>query len=182
MQIEFQGQYTRNLFFRAVALANRPPKNRLRLLSILMVIAIGASGVILYRIITSGDWVGNIVYLAAAIFMGGYSLSVFLRPYFAARKLWANPGTQRPLKGTINKLGIQYVFPEGKVTMAWKDLYRPQKTKILVTLIRRKDGLLVIFPRDFFKRERDWQRFQIRVDDSVVPTGEKGIQRPLRSK
>ena len=43
MQIKFQGQYDRDLFFKAVALANRPPKNRQRLLSIMLVIAIGGS-------------------------------------------------------------------------------------------------------------------------------------------
>jgi hypothetical protein len=182
MQINFKGQYNRELFYRAVALANRPPKNRLRLLSILMVIAIGGAGVILYRIFTSGDWAGNIVYLVAAIFMGGYSASIYLRPYYTARQLWANPGSQRPLKGTITKQGIEYVFPEGQVSMAWKDLYRPQITKELVTLIRRKDGLLVIFPRAFIKRQRDWDRFQKLVESSVAPQGEKGVQRPLRSK
>lgn len=182
MQIKFQGQYDKDLFFKAVALANRPPKNRQRLLSILFVIAIGAMGVIGYRIITSEDWAGNFVYFAAAVFMGGYVAYIFLRPYFAARKLWANPGTQRPLKGTINKLGITFVFPEGEITIEWKDFYRPQKTNDLITLVRQKDGLLVIFPQRFFKGESDWQKFNKMVDNKVTPLGEKGIQRPARSK
>lgn len=181
MQIKFQGQYEKDLFFKAVALANRPPKNRQRLLSILLVIAIGASGVIGYRIVTSEDWAGNFVYLAAAIFMGGYVAYIFLRPYVAARKLWANPGTQRPLKGTINKLGITYNFPEGEISIEWKDFYRLQKTNDLATIVRRKDGLLVIFPKHFFKSENDWLRFYKLVENKVAPLDEKGIQRPARS-
>ncbi len=181
MQINFQGQYDKDLFFRAVALANRPPKNRQRLLSVMLVIAIGGVGVIGYRIITSGDWGGNIVYLAAAIFMGGFVARIFLRPYFAARKLWADPGTQRPLKGTVNKQGVNYVFPQGEITIEWGQFNRLQKTDDLVTLVR-KDGLLVVFPRHFFKSANNWQKFNKLVDSKVIPLDEKGIQRPARSK
>jgi hypothetical protein len=181
MLIDFQGQYDKDLFFKAVALANRPPKNRQRLLSFLLVIAIGATGVIGYRIITSGDWLGNVIYLAAAIFMGGFVAQIFLRPYFVARKMWANPGTQRPLKGTITNQGITYVFPEGSNFIEWGRFNRLQKTSDLVTLVR-KDGLLVIFPRSFFKSESNWLKFNKLVDSSVIPLDEKGIQRPARPK
>ena len=181
MQIQFQGQYDRDLFFKAVALANRPPKNRQRLLSLMLVIAIGAIGVIGYRIITSGDLLGNAVYLAAAIFMGGFVGQIFLRPYLAARKLWENPGVQRPLKGTITNQGITYVFPQGENKIGWNQFNRLQKTANLVTLVR-KDGLLVVFPRNFFKSDSNWQKFNKLVASKVIPLDEKGIQRPVRSK
>lgn len=181
MQINFQGQYDRDLFFKAVALANRPPKNRQRLLSVMLVIAIAGVGVIGYRMITSGDWGGNFVYLLAAIFMGGLVAQIILRPYFAARKLWANPGTQRPLKGTVNKQGVNYVFPQGEITIEWNQFNRLQKTDDLVTLVR-KDGLLVVFPRHFFKSESNWKKFNKLVSDKVSALDEKGIQRPARSK
>ena len=182
MLIKFQGQYDKDLFFKAVALANRPPKNRQRLLSVLLVIAIGGIGVIGYRTITSGDWSGNIVYLTAAVFMGGYVGYIFSRPYFTARKLWANPGVRRPLKGIIDQVGIHYTFLDGGIDIAWKDFSRLQKTDDLVTLIRKKDGLLLIFPQRFFKRKSDWQKFCGLVESRVVPLDEKGIQRPARSK
>jgi hypothetical protein len=181
MQINFQGQYDRDLFFKAVALANRPPKNRQRLLSFLLVIAIGALGVIGYRIIATGDLFGNVLYLAAAIFMGGFVAQIFLRPYFVARKLWENPGTQRPLKGVVTDHGINYVFPEGENQIEWKRFNRLQKNDDLVTLVR-KDGLLVAFPRQFFKSENNWKKFNKLVDEKVIVMDEKGIQRPARSK
>lgn len=148
----------------------------------MLVVAIGAIGVIGYRTITSEDWGGNFVYLSAAIFMGGYVAYIFLRPYFAARKLWSNPGTQRPLKGTINKLGITYIFPEGEISIEWKEFFRLQKSNDLVTMVRRKDGLLVIFPQHFFKNESGWRKFVKFADGKVAPLDEKGIQRPARSK
>ena len=181
MQIKFQGQYDRNLFFKAVALANRPPKNRQRLLSFMLVIAIGALGVIGYRIITSGDLTGNILYLAAAIFMGGFVAQIFLRPYIVARKLWADPGTRRPLKGMATNQGVVYTFTEGEVTINWPRFNRLQKTDDLVTLIRN-DGLLAVFPQRFFKSESNWKKFNKLVDENVVALDEKGIQRPVRSK
>jgi hypothetical protein len=181
MQIIFQGQYDRDLFFKAVALANRPPKNRQRLLSFLLVIAIGSLGVVTYRIITSGDLLGNVVYLAAAIFMGGFVGQIFLRPYFAARKLWESPGTQRPLKGTITDQGITYVLPEGENFIPWARFNRLQKTDDLLTLVRN-DGLLLVFPQGFFKSQSEWQKFNKLVNSKVSPIDEKGIQRPVRSK
>jgi hypothetical protein len=182
MQIKFQGQYDKKLFFKAVALANRPTKNRQRLLSILLVVAIGAVGVIVYRLITSGDLVGNLVYLAAALFMGGYVSFVFLRPYSAASKLWSNPGARRPLKGVIDSTGIHYVFGDQRINIAWKDIYRPQITNDLVTIIRKNDGLLLIFPQHFIKGKNNWQKFCQLVESRVLPADEKGIQRPARSK
>jgi hypothetical protein len=182
MQIKFQGKYDKKLFFKAVALANRPPKNRQRLLSFLLVIAIGAIGVIVYRLITTGDTVGNLVYLAAALFMGVYVAFIFLRPYSAASKLWSSPGVRRPLKGTIDDSGIHYVFGNQRNDIAWKDLYRRQITNDLVTIIRRKDGLLLIFPQRFIKGKNNWRKFCQLVENNVTSVGEKGIQRPLLSK
>ncbi len=182
MQIKFRGQYNRNLFFRAVALANRPAKTQQRLLSIMLVIAIVGVGVIGYRILTSGDWGGNIVYLIAAIFMGGFVAQIFLRPYFAARKLWATPGTQRPLKGTVSSLGVTYRFPEGEVNIEWKRFNRLQKTDDLITLVREEDGLLVVFPRHFFNSDSNWKKVNQLVDNNVIPLDEKGIRRPARTK
>ena len=181
MQIKFQGQYDKDLFFRAVALANRPPKNRQRLLSIMLVIAIGAIGVISYRIITTKDWTGNIIYLTAAIFMVGFVAQIFLRPYIVARKLWTNPGTQRPLQGVITNQGITYQFPDGQNQIAWERLKRMQKTADLVTLVRQ-DGLLLVFPRRFFKNDNNWEKFNKLVSSYVIALDQKGIQRPVRSK
>ena len=181
MQINFQGQYNRDLFFRAVALANRQPKNRQRLLSFLLVIALGGFLVIVYRIITDSDLLGNAVYLAAAIFMGALVGQIFLRPYFVARKMWENPGTQRPLKGMATDQGITYILPEGENKIPWARFNRLQQTDDLLTLVRN-DGLLLVFPQSFFKGQSDWQKFVKLVGNKVSPLDERGIQRPLRSK
>ena len=168
MRINFQGQYNQNLFFKAVALANQPPKNRNRLLSLLLVIAVGALGVIIYRIITSGDWVGNVVYLLGALIMGGYVAYVLISPYFVARKLWQNPGVQRPLQGIVNEQGITYQLPEGENQIAWGRFRRVRKTSDLTTLVR-DDGLLVIFTPQFFKSVRYWEQFNKLVDQKIAP-------------
>ena len=114
--------------------------------------------------------------------MGGYVAYIFLRPYFTARKLWANPGVRRPLKGIIDEVGVHYIFLDGGIDIAWKDFNRLQKSDDLVTLIRQKDGLLLIFPQRFFKGKGNWQKFCGLVESSVISIDDKGIQRPARSK
>jgi hypothetical protein len=163
MQINFQGQYDRDLFFKAVRLANQPAKNRGRLMLFMLLIAAGALAVLLYRVFSTGDLEGNLIYIAAVVMMGGVAGFDWLRPYFAAHKLWRNPGVRRALEGQINSQAIVYLLPEGKNAIPWEQFTRLRKSEALVTLVRR-DGLLVIFPRRFFKNQADWRRFNQWVD------------------
>jgi hypothetical protein len=177
MQINFHGQYDRDLFFKAVRLANRPARNRNGLMYFMLVVALGALGVLAVRIVENGDVTGNIVYLAAAVILGGVAAFNLVQPYFAARKLWANPGVQRELKGQITALGITYLLPEGKNEIPWGQFNRLRQTAGLVTLVRR-DGLLVIFSRYFFKSSGDWGKFKRLVEEKIVSA--EGVPRRRR--
>jgi hypothetical protein len=158
MEIPFKGQYDRDIFFRAVKLANRPPRNQARFLGLVALFAIGAVGLMVYRIVTSGDFAGNALWLVAAILMTAALGWIYLQPYLLARKMWANPGTRRPLRGTITNRGIVYDLPEGRNEIPWNRFRRLRRSKSLVTLIR-DDGLLVVFPQSFFKKSADWRKF-----------------------
>ena len=158
MEIPFNGQYDRDLFFRAVRLANRPPKNQARFLGFTSLFAVGAVILMIYRILTTQDFAGNAVWLFAALLMVAALGVVSLQPYFLARKMWANPGTRRALRGTITNRGVVYELPEGRNEIRWERFRRFRKTEELVTLIR-DDGLLVVFPQRFFKKSSDWRKF-----------------------
>ena len=177
MQINFQGQYDKNLFFKAVRIANQPVRSRDGLMFFLLVVALGALGVLTIRLIQTGDWESNLIYIIAAVIMGGVSAFNLLRPYFAARKLWANPGVRRELRGQITNQGITYQFQEGKNEILWGQFTRLRKTAGLVTLVR-KDGLLVVFPRRFFKSSGDWENFEKLVERKVIST--EGMARRRR--
>lgn len=167
MQINFHGQYDKDLFFKAVRLANKLSKGRLRFLVFLLLVGLGTLGVMIYRIIETGDIFGNLVYIAAVFILCALAIFDVVRPLFAARKLWANPGVQRELKGLITTQGIVYQFPEGTNEILWEQFNRLQITTDLITLIRR-DGLLVIFPRRFFKSSVDWKKVQDLANRKVI--------------
>ena len=179
MQINFQGQYDQKTFYRAVALANRPPKNRQRWMGLLLMLALGTLGALIYRVIVSGEWAQNLVYLAGVVLIIGVLIEIFLRPYFTARKMWKSPGTRRPLKGRITPQGITYELPQGENFIPWERFTRLQTADDLLTLVR-EDGLLLVFPRAFFKGTRDWEKFTQLAESRVAPLDEKGIRRPPR--
>jgi hypothetical protein len=167
MQINFRGQYERALFFKAVRIANKLSSRRLLFMIFTLLISLGALGVLIYRMVDTGDTAGNLVYLAAVVIICGLAVFDLVRPYFAARTLWANPGVRRQLKGQITTRGVSYQFAEGVNEIPWEQFNRLEKTHDLITLIRR-DGLLVIFPQSFFKSHADWQNVEKLVTRKIV--------------
>jgi hypothetical protein len=167
MEIKFQGRYDKSLFFKSVRLANRPVGSRGRYLAIMLVFALIAVGILIYRVLETGDFVGNAILIIAAVALGCIVALVYLQPYFSARKMWSNPGTRRELKGQVTNRGIVYNLKGGQNEIHWERFSRIRKTGDVVTLVR-KDGLLVIFPRRFFKRDADWRRFNKLASSKVT--------------
>jgi hypothetical protein len=164
MVIEFRGQYDKKLFFQAVRLANQPARNQQRYVFIMTVFAIVAMGIMIFRVIQTGDWMGNAILLGGALLLGGIVGWIYLAPYFTAQKMWANPGTRRELKGQVTQEGITYLLDLGVNEIRWERFKRARKNQDIVTLVRN-DGLLVIFPRRFFKKDADWRKFMRLVEN-----------------
>jgi hypothetical protein len=122
---------------------------------------------LLYRIIDTQDFAGNAILLGATVIMVIVVGGIFFQPYFTARKLWANPGVHRVLKGLISNRGIIYRLEAGKNEISWDRITRIRQEADLVTLVR-SDGLLLVFPRRFFSRDSDWRKFLRLVDKVVV--------------
>ncbi|HIE57567.1 MAG TPA: YcxB family protein [Anaerolineales bacterium] len=163
MQINFQGKYDKSTFYQAVALANRPPKNRQRWMMLLLALALGTLGALIYRSVASGEFANYAIYLGGVILIIGVIGEILLRPYFTARKLWRSPGTRRHLKGRVTAQGITYTLPEGENSIPWERFARMQKTNDLLTLVR-DDGLLLVFPQSFFKNQQNWGKFNQLVE------------------
>jgi hypothetical protein len=158
MVIEFRGQYDKKLFFQAVRLANRPARNQQRYVFIMTTFAIVAIGIMIYRVIQTGDLMGNVILLGGALVLVGIVGWIHLTPYFTAQKMWTNPGTRRELKGQVTNQGITYLLEAGVNEIRWEHFSRVRKNQDTVTLVRN-DGLLVIFPRRFFRKDADWRKF-----------------------
>ena len=158
MEISFKGQYDRATFYRAVRLANRPSRDQNRFLWFMFLFACGALVLMLYRIFTSGDFGGNAILLFVALILVVVIGYVFLQPFFLARKMWAQAGTRRVLQGWVTNQGFVYELEEGRNEISWGRIRRMRRADDLVALLR-EDGLLLVFPRQFFKRNSDWRKF-----------------------
>ena len=167
MEISFRGQYDQELFFKSVMLANQPPKNRRLVRTFMLVFIVVAFVVLISRLLESGDFLANATYLALVMIVGAFLGSSYLQPYLAAREMWKNPSVRRKLAGVVTKKGILYRLDVGENEILWERFLRVRKVKNLVTLTTR-EGLLVIFPRSFFKSDSDWQKFERLVDTRIV--------------
>ncbi|HBG74677.1 MAG: hypothetical protein A2X25_11640 [Chloroflexi bacterium GWB2_49_20] len=167
MEIKFRGKYDRKLFFKSVRLANQPARSQRWVQPLMLVFVAVALWVLVIRLADSGDILGNASYIAVVMIAGSFVARSYLLPYLAARKLWANPAVQGDLAGSIAKQGIVYSLKQGQNEMPWSRFRRVRKADGLTTLVAR-DGLLVIFPRQFFKTETDWQKFNQLVDANII--------------
>jgi hypothetical protein len=167
MEITFRGQYDKNLFFKSVMLANQPPRNRRIAQSFLLAFILVAIVVLVIRLIESHDILGNAIYITVVMIISAFLARAYLQPYLAARTMWRNPSVRRKLTGVVSKKGIKYRLKEGSNELLWERFIRVRKAQNLVTLVTR-EGLLIIFPRSFFKNEADWQKFERLVDMKIV--------------
>lgn len=167
MEIPFNGQYDKELFFKSVRLANQPPGNRRFVRTFMLVFVVAAIAVLVSRLIETGNILGNATYIALVMLIGAFLVRSYLQPQLVAQKMWNNPSVRRKLTGVVTKRGITYQLEEGNNEIPWERFLRVRKAQNLTTLTTR-DGLLVIFPQRFFKNNADWQRFNSLIDSKVV--------------
>jgi len=167
MEMSFRGQYDKELFYQAVLLANRPTRSR-RLMNNMLLLFVFAAGVVLaMRLIESGDILDHATYITVLMIVAAFTLRPLIQPRLAARSLWADPGVQRKLNGTISNQGITYILPNGKNHIPGENINRLRKRPGVVTMITIT-GLLLIFPQRFFKNVPDWNRFNRLIEKKVI--------------
>ena len=167
MEISFRGQYDKNLFYKAVILANSPLRNR-RTMNLFMLVFVFAAGVVMVkRVIESGDILSNAAYLTLLMIVAAFTLRPIIQPRLAARTLWANPAVQQKLRGTITNKGFTYILTSGQNHIPWENINRLRRRPDLVTMIAIT-GLLLVFPKRFFKNGSDWARFNKLIEKKIV--------------
>ena len=172
MQIKFNGKYDKKLFFNAVRIANEPGRTS-RMMYILVAMVFGVLAVTtINEIIKTGDLIGQIIEIALILLMGFILYQAYVPAYLGARKMWTAELEERIMSGKITKDGIIYNFPQGDKSYLWSDFNRLRKMPNLVTLISL-GGMLLIFPRHFFRNGSDWERFTNLVSTRVISTKRK---------
>ncbi len=172
MNLKFNGKYDKKLFFTAVRLANEAGRSA-RMMYILVAMVFGVMTVTsIIEIVRTGDFAGQIIEIALILLMGFVLYQAYIPAYIGARKMWTDELAQRIMSGKISKSGITYNFPKGDKVYAWSDFNRLRKTPNIITLITL-NGMLLIFPRRFFKNDADWGRFVNLIDTSVIVVKKK---------
>jgi hypothetical protein len=167
MEIKFRGKYDKRLFYKSVMLANQPARRQRWVQPLMLVFVIVAFCILVIRIVNSGNVMGNASYIVVVMITASFVVRSYLLPYLAARKLWTNPALQEDLSGSISQQGIVYTLKNSHNEMAWSRFNRVRRTNEITTLVAR-GGLLVIFPRRFFRSDSDWQKFNQLVDTKIV--------------
>jgi hypothetical protein len=167
MVIKFRGRYQKGLFFTAVQLANRSRNSSRWVQPLMFLFTLVAIAVLVYRLVISGDILGNAAYIAVVMIAGGFVISNYLQTYLTARKLWANKNLQEELRGKVSNEGIDYNLKQGKNLIPWSRINRVRRMSNLSTLVT-KDGLLLVFPRYFFSSDQDWKKFNDLLDSRVI--------------
>ena len=172
MQIKFNGQYDKKLFFNAVRIANEPGRSA-RMLHILVAMVFGVMTVTTAQdILSTGDWAGNFINLALIALMGLVLYQAYVPAYLGARKMWNGSNVQRPLNGYVTEKGITYKFEQGNKFYPWSDFNRRRQIPNLITLVTLR-GMLLIFPRHFFKSDADWEKFNSLAETRIIVTKKK---------
>ncbi|MBN1305868.1 MAG: YcxB family protein [Anaerolineales bacterium] len=167
MEIKFNGQYNQKTFFRAVQVANQPRGSRRWIRPIMLAALLISAGVLVSRLLENGDVMDNAMYIVVVMILGSFVYRAYTASYFAARRMWTNPNLQEPLVGYVNKKGITYILEDGVNVIPWARYNRVRKESDVVALVTR-DGLMTAFPRSFFKKDADWQKFIKLVGASVI--------------
>jgi hypothetical protein len=166
MQIKFRGNYDKRLFFQTVQLTNSPAGRKQWIRPVLLTAILVVLTILVINLVSTRDIMGNASYIVLVALTGSFTVRTYLLPYYSAKKMWANPALQEELKGTISMNGIVYDLPNGKNEMRWNRFIRVRVKKEVVALVRA-DGLLLIFPKRFFKGDPDWQKFNNLIKEKL---------------
>ena len=159
MKLPFSGSYDKKLFFAATQRANAPARQQ-KWLYYLMWMVLGAVLISAGKTYLAERRLQPIaLHLALAALLAAALWQQYMPSWLAARKMWKNPSIRREWKGEITDSGILYRLPEGEKRYSWKEIRRIRMSRNFVSLVTTQ-GMLLIFPRRFFHREKDWARFR----------------------
>lgn len=168
MEIEFQGQYTKEEYLRAIRIIGKPSKWGMALRILFLLLSVGL--VIYYAVTTiqGGGFTGSetsrlVRYLITMSILGYLVAKPYLDIRATAAKLWNDPLVQRPVSGRVDSLGVTYE----NYTQNWDGFAYKFLTDDLVILMTT-DRTMSLLPRHFFRAESDWRMFRQLVDQRVI--------------
>ena len=168
MDIDFEGQFEKEQYLRAVKMVITPPKRA----TIIRSLIFAAVFIFLIVMIVSGVRDGTVtaiennrirLSLFATIAMGVYFTTPYLGINSTAKRLWDKPSVQQVKSGSVSVQGITY----GDKLKPWDSYTRKFVTDDMVLLLTSDEGMSLL-PKHFFRDEMDWKRFRQMVDQYAV--------------
>lgn len=159
MELEFNGQYEKSAYFKAIQWIYKPSKR-------VSIIRIGAFilFLVLYvaYLVTAFSQEGVSAfelsrvfrYLFTFLILAYFLLQPYIRAYLSASRLWADPITRRKISGRISGIGIQFLPSDD--WMPWDQFVKVHKSIDMVVLLTATWSF-VILPRQFFQSDKDWE-------------------------
>jgi len=166
MEVEFHGQFDKETFFKAVALANRQSQRSTIFRYVLTGIAAIFLVVNIFNFFARGGQNSSDILsvVLSVIILLYFIFGTRLTTRALASRLWKSERVHQEQAGTINAEGITY-HPDTTV-IAWERYSRGHSTEDM-QLLMTEDGLLSIFPRSFFNSDEDWKTFRNLVDTRI---------------
>jgi len=168
MEIEFQGQYTKEEYLCAIRTIGKPSKwgMALRILFLLLSVSL----VIYYAVTTiqgggfSGAETSRLIrYLITMSILGYLVAKPYLDIRATAAKLWNDPLVQRRIRGRVDSLCVTYE----NYTQNW-DGFAYKLVADDMVILMTADRTMSLLPRHFFRDENDWRIFRQLVDQRVI--------------
>ena len=169
MEIEFNGCYQKDIYFRAIRWIYQPSQKSLfiRIAAFFLFTVLYAATIYFAfreESTSSFELVRIARHLITFLILGYILLQPYISSYQRASQLWKDPVIRRNITGRVSSMGVMY--NPMKDWMPWSQFVKVNKTPDAVTLLTTS-GTFVLLQRTFFKEERDWKMVQDIVNTKV---------------
>lgn len=168
MDIEFEGQFQQEQYYRAIRAILTPPVRSSLIRAAIFLAVATAIGMLYFYAMQDGalNEIEN-SRVRLSLFAGGLLTVYLITPYIGinanAKRLWAKPAAQRVRTGRIS---VEGVTNADKLT-PWSAYTRKYMYADMVLLLTAGGGMSLL-PRQFFREEMDWKRFRQMVEQYAV--------------
>lgn len=160
MKIEFNGQYTRDEFYRAVALINGPSRRGTTLRIIILVILVALYiAYFIFAVPEASQSTFELVRVGRHVITVGIILYILSLPYLSAyrtaARLWNLPSVQGTFHGYVSSQGVIHGSSSDGQVINWDRFAKVRMNDKFIALLTA-DGILSLLPRSFFRSEAEW--------------------------
>ena len=171
MDIEFRGQYSKDIYYKAIHWIYKPSRKSLIIRVVAFVIF---TSLYIALIVMSVQEEGPSSYEASRMLRHFFTFAilgyVIFQPAITARRkaneLWNDPIVHRVLTGRVSPLGV--IIDPGKDWMSWESFIKINRSSDFIVLLTAS-RMFVLLQRSFFRDEQDWKMAQSLINSKVRP-------------